>query len=825
MFSLPGRIGRPYPVSRLQCVVTAGLLLLPLGAWAHLPHQQVDALAVSPDFARDGRALVIEPVDGTGGAQRWVVATTDNGGRRWRYIAGPPVAGVLDNNRVYAAWSTAGPLIGDQLGNLWIDRGGWSELPTPEAGPFRGIAADGDRIVLLAESGLWMATSPDGPWELQPLPGAWRFSLDPVDPDNTLVLTDTDRLMLLRSGALVALPEAPGQIEAFTLIAGTAYAAVDGALLRQAGDGWEPCGPIRSSSPNLGALSVVYVSGDASGRLWAGTGQNLLSSSDRCDRLEEHRPFPQDIDYASTGASLKLAYVGVAAAGEQLVVAGYRGVSVGSDDNWVLAELLRSNVARSIRFSPNFLEDARFWVASYGGGLVWTNNNGVRWTGSAVGLTQGGDAYGRDLAPFGDVLLWAGDLFTSVSLDGGQSFSPATLPMLRVREFEIGQDIWAVGNPADGSALARSSDGVHWTEIFPPTEAWARVREVNIHGEPALVVLSQSDGGLYVSMDRGETFERLEADGEGVNDVVSWPPWDGERLVRSGPTGVRWRDLAGGAWNAAAGPTVAHELEVADDGTLFVADAEARVWRSRDGGVTWGEVHAPVPGGVAVIRAAPGFATAPVVVLGGYGGTRVSVDGGDSWDRLQGMNRVEFPDCTTITGAACEVWADAEAGAGGGVELSAGDTATGSGFAAAVRWLGEGDPPALIVNGQSRGPLMRGVWARLAPPGEVTPAWREIVLVAGPGGLKLDALEFWQDGGLLERQPDEVGGAADSVGPDSLGPESGAPDSVAPDREAHAGAVETGERTGGCGCGPATGGSMWAAGLLLLLARQRRTTG
>jgi len=189
----------------------------------------------------------------------------------------------------------------------------------------------------------------------------------------------------------------------------------------------------------------------------------------------------------------------------------------------------------------------------------------------------------------------------------------------------VGDELLAATNSLFfGATVQRSTDG---------GETWERAQGLGLPEESGLTLarvwhIEPSDGRLLLGGDPGCLF--VSEDGG-----TTWEP---NRALLEHPTRDRWQPGAGGL--------CCHSIQVAPDGTLYIAISAAGAFRSDDGGESW----TPINQGVAA-----DFLPDPFPDIGqcvhkllmhptrperlwqqNHCGVYRSDDRGDTWERLEG---------------------------------------------------------------------------------------------------------------------------------------------------------------------------------------------
>jgi photosystem II stability/assembly factor-like uncharacterized protein len=277
--------------------------------------------------------------------------------------------------------------------------------------------------------------------------------------------------------------------------------------------------------------------------------------------------------------------------------------------------------------------------ASAYGGLFRSRDDGASWFPADPGLFLSG-ALGVAISPIdANHLLLATDTGLLRSRNGGRNWTRETPTVL------FG-GVYAVAFAADGQgALAstaariyRTDDGSFWRETSAPdgtAPAYAIV--------PGLIagrMYVAGPGGLWRSDDRGRSWSR--AGGElpegAVSGLVVTAP---EETVYAIAAGHIWMSPNGAhSWHARQtglpeGRVEALCSDLMGSGRLWAAAAD-RVFASTDRGLSWHPVGQPLPEANTAIHGIAVAAGGTIIVLTTHRGLFRSVDGGRSWGLMEG---------------------------------------------------------------------------------------------------------------------------------------------------------------------------------------------
>lgn len=300
-----------------------------------------------------------------------------------------------------------------------------------------------------------------------------------------------------------------------------------------------------------------------------------------------------------------------------------------------------------IVFSPTYARDRTLFLTTFDHGLFRSNDGGDTWTGLAEGYAA--DAYDREVTNLALSPAFADDNLILISkrhllrsTDGGQSWVDTQVPGGLIAfspNFEEDELILSSGNwrSADGgktwqpSAVGREP-GIARELFFSPT--FAVDQSVYLLLEPDDSVSLR----LQRSVDAGLTWDSLmgglpaEFEISSVillsNGELHLTARDGQELTVQGEA-MEW-----GRPPVDIAQFEPQDLAVASDGTIFVANSDAGVFKSADGGRSWAETRFPArsrrilqPARLAVTEDGALFGAAGTVLAR-------SNDGGESWTYL-----------------------------------------------------------------------------------------------------------------------------------------------------------------------------------------------
>lgn len=230
--------------------------------------------------------------------------------------------------------------------------------------------------------------------------------------------------------------------------------------------------------------------------------------------------------------------------------------------------------------------------------------------------------------------------------DGGRSWAPVTgapIDWVWGIDFVTPTRAVAVGfnltSPQTGglqSAAMTSDDaGRTWTLRPLPLRAGDDIRDVSFDGIRGAAVGFYGTGGyVLVSRDGGVTWTSalLEAAPTGTLNWFHGVHVRGDSIWVAGTRGLRHSADFGATWTTPAqAPTGRLEdVRFADDQVGLAVGYSEDIWRTDDGGKTWGRVHGGGPSGN-WLRAVHWFDSIHAIAVGFSGITFLSADGGRNW--------------------------------------------------------------------------------------------------------------------------------------------------------------------------------------------------
>lgn len=617
------------------------LVLACAAAWAHLPHDLVDALA-APE-ALDDRApwiLVADP-----SAVDLVLVSVD-AGRTWEIVGGPPTVDELIGAAQTADGHSA--LLGE--GRLWWTRDGRSWELQEVPGRFDQVAARGDQLLL---------AGPDGIAALRPGQAPVAESALPIQalsagPGGTVALTRDGRVLRHQRGAWVPLGSpAP---EALSLVADGDQVYVgtsSGQVWRGVGGAWTACGALPLPEGHREILALAA----AGGVLYAAPASQapyVSLDGGQSWTLRHGLEVLFDVEGGATG--LPQAFPVLKASGDRVVLGGWEGLARSSDQGltWQEPALIPADHTRGLSFSPFFAHDRRLWIGSYMGGVLLSLDAGQRFFSSSLGLVDSNvqDVQVHPERPERLTAVIGHAAWTSA--DGGRSWARIETPLSFVQALHpFSQGMWAIGQDAKGA------DGLYWKGWerqdwwSPPQGAGTGQLGQVVRHERVTKCLSDQEQGTLACLSTDNTrWETLLSEGPARMTRAGQLP-DGRLLVGHGDRVLASTD-EGFTWTEELRlvDDRVHELERTQDGRALLGTRTGRVWERSTAG-SWGDLGVQLPAAPEVMAARPDFATFPQVLIGTLDGVFLVDTATRSHRRFASLQWIDdhaawlCPDCET----------------------------------------------------------------------------------------------------------------------------------------------------------------------------------
>ena len=295
--------------------------------------------------------------------------------------------------------------------------------------------------------------------------------------------------------------------------------------------------------------------------------------------------------------------------------------------------------------SPTFADDQLVIISKYH--LLRSTDSGKRW--EDTGVPSGLVAFSPDFA--NDELILNSGRWRST--DGGETWGPAAvgrepgqaLDILFSPAFADDKTVYLLLQPESGTSLSlqRSADaGRSWDSLLGGLPSDLEIAWATILPSGELFLTARNGQGLTVAAEELE-WGRPPVDITQIELQAMAIAPEGTIYLANSSAGVFKSTEGGLSWVETDFPARADEvlrpaqLAIADDGTLF-ATAGPVIARSTDGGGTWIYLDGLPPGfEIASLAVSPNFAQDAIVVIGGdYRDNQIlrSADGGESWESV-----------------------------------------------------------------------------------------------------------------------------------------------------------------------------------------------
>lgn len=488
-----------------------------------------------------------------------------------------------------------------------------------------------------------------------PLPGSYRpFTLDTQAQRLYLGGSNGNLLVVAPSGGQwVTPPQNTEQISSvpaqlFTTPGGDYFRLDNGQLYRSDGQSWQLVGPGLPNRPvHAFAISPNYANDRTllAGLSAQGHNGGLYRSTDGGDTWQPSTRGLTDLEinqivFSPTFAQDRTVFLATP----------YRGLfrSTDSGDTWVsLANRYTDDPAgeqvSDLAVSPTFAQDQRLIISART--LLRSNDGGETW--SDTGLPPGKVAFSPDFVR--DNLVLSGGKWRST--DGGQSWQPAAAglePSQGVQSlffsptFASDQTVYLLltQNYDQPLKLQRSVDaGQSWQSLLSGLPANFDLAAATILPSGELYLSDKTGQQPFVIAPQNLTWGRPALNLAQLDLQTLAVAPDGSIFVGNSAAGVFKSGDAGQSWQDTGFPARAEETKVAqmvttNNGAIFAAVGTI-IERSANGGQNWSYLAKLPPGfEVTALAVSPNFSPDGIVLAGGnYNSKQIlrSADGGQTW--------------------------------------------------------------------------------------------------------------------------------------------------------------------------------------------------
>jgi len=585
---LPMTLTYKFSLGLTACLIFAGQTLL-----AHDPHDPMDTIAFSPNFANDQTVYVATDAV-TFKIQTYEMLRSTDGGATWTILPN------IQNNNVVRKIAVSPGYAQDQT--LFV-AGDGGLFRTTDAGtnwvlvttkPMRSMvlspnySTDHTLFVVTSSNGIEMSTDSGKSFKNVPAPANLKSTLDyiAISPNYTV-----DKTLLLGGGGNDGIFESTNAGGSWTSVTSglsivnvtcivfspgfatdkTVFATSKGSGLFKSTTGGTSWAASNTGITDLNASSLALsstFSQDSTLWLTAAVG-GIFQSTNAGASWSLSATVPRELSGATTFHYKAIAETG-SAASPVLFVGMYEGLWKSTNPSvWNYVDVLPTRLVRHITLSPNFANDNTVFANTYGGGNLWSTDGGATYNFSNTGMQEAyTDAVG--ISP-------------NYAVDG-IVFSSNSKGLERSNDF--GQT-WQM------------MEGVGTTD-YPRAVAVSP----NFANDQTVLIGTKKQGGgdlsgLWLSTDQGNIWNKTSLNGIGVVSISMSPGWATDQtafaaspdttygLYKSTDGALTWTNIT--TTPASAGPmcVVAVSPSFPTDQTLVAAPQDAGLYKSTDGGNTW----------------------------------------------------------------------------------------------------------------------------------------------------------------------------------------------------------------------------------------------
>jgi hypothetical protein len=587
------------------CLIFAGL---PLSA--HQPHDPVDVIAASPNFAQD--QTVIAGSDYlTVSIGVYAVMKSTNGGGSWQVLPDLPNSqssaivfspAYSVDQTIYVATLKAGLYVTTNGGTSWTQIGkAYLGAGVQNMALSANFATD-NTLFAVTTSGIYKSVNRGKTWySIAPPAGATSvltaIAMSPnYAADKTLLLGTTSNGIFKSSnggGAWTAVTTGlsfPVTAVTFSPAFGTdqtAFATSYGAGVQVSTTGGNTWTAANSGITDLNgtciALSPTFATDST---LWVTTAVNgVYESTNRGGSWTQQAPVNRILSYQTTD-HYRVISAASTGAGTELFLATWEGAwsSLNSAAGWQYSDTIPTRLVRHMVLSPAYTQDQTVFATTYGGGNLWSASGSSHWSiQNTAFIDPYPDATGFSPNFAVDRIVFSGNIY-GLEQSTNAAGTWVMMNALGAHTYARGLAIAPNYTPQNGTVLI----GTDNRESLNPTT-------VTYDGK------QYPNTGLFLSTDGGNNW---------VPTTLGGPPVD----------------------------AIAISPAFATDRTAFAASTTNGFYKSTDGGMTWTSIT--VPGGsnqATRVAISSGFATDRTVFIGTANkGVFKSTDGGSTWAPLSG---------------------------------------------------------------------------------------------------------------------------------------------------------------------------------------------
>ncbi len=681
---MPTRAARAYARA---VSVSVSVLLAPL-ARAHHPHDPVEVVAVSPDFANDRTLICASPW----GSMNLLLISRDGGltwramhnglrGNTYKAVAFAPDWAVTGT--VYVGTSDGGFQVSTDFGNSW------SAPPPSLPGGIYDIEVAklnraGKHALFVNRNGWQLFRTDDRGASFQQLPlpnngaGITSIGVSPAFDVDRLVIVGTDdsRIHVSRDGGLTwSSGAAPAPVRDIEISPNVLQDRVAWLATWGAGVVTTLVPATATSPPTYAPIStipdafvndvdlVVPPNGQTPLFVYAATRTLGLFGSIDSGANWLLLPVPVHVS-AQSDNHFQCVTVSPNWFLDGRVYCGtFEGMVLGTDYglSWFETLINRTRMGRGVVLSPNYPVDQTVFVGGYGQAMLRSRDRGATW--QTVGAEfRGGSIYEIEVSPTfaSDQIVMGGVIFgVRVSNNGGDSWTKVDFPFVPGQpnphgtgEFVIRDIAFSPAFATDGRVYALSEmgvvygsadRGVTWSVTVqqPIQEPYTRtiVLSPNYATDSTMFVAGP---GLFVSLNGGQTFAKTYG-GRIVEDALAVPPdfaTTGEFYAAVSGVGFVILDnygLTSTASNTGLDGYLPTAIRVSpdfvNDSTIFAMTSGGGLYVSTNRGQSWAPAGVPtqLTGNARALAVSPDYANDQTVFAGVFDGHIRSTDGGATW--------------------------------------------------------------------------------------------------------------------------------------------------------------------------------------------------
>lgn len=654
----------------VQLILSLSLFGYSTGAFAHHPHDNIDAIAVSPAYTQDNTLFIA--IEGH-------LFKSIDGGYSWKELVQGletlyPISSIViansqeDYSTIYISTLGDGVFQSKDGGRSWVNASGNISNPDIQA---LSIMPDSSLFALDTEGNANISNDNGATWKVAKFPDNPRItSVSPAlagSTNNVLAGDSTGQIYLSDNsgGSWKSL----GQVAKNNIISVVAFDPSDSSgssffvgtsesgLYKSSNKG-ESFQPLDNGLPGTYITSLAFspryqqdhtlyvntwqdatfISTDG-GNKWNQYGQGL-TTSEQADSSKYRSPHFREIKVADNES-------------QTLFLAGFDGLfkSMDRGHNWEELETLSVGLIKSLDVSPKQKDgDYSVAIGTYGGGAYISHNKGESWSIGNKGLrtTRIGDITFSPSYP-DDNTLYAGTMKYILNSDTrGTSWSKTRINYNTLRK-RVVQQLVRFGLPKDtGKMLLDDRD---LKPVYPSSIAISP----NYAIDNTIFVGTRYHGLYLLNADRME-FEHVWEDAKGVISTIALSPdfpndktallfVRGDSLYKSSDGGHSWHKSSNGLPFEDTGDNSANffakkylavvfSTRFKDDQTVFSA-GPLGIFKSTDGGDTWRALENNSLGSkpnVQALAISPDYANDKMLLASVKGqGLFRSMDGGSSF--------------------------------------------------------------------------------------------------------------------------------------------------------------------------------------------------